>query len=277
MATGSTVTLLPLTNCSNLRLLYLTGNNFSGDVPADIGSLKRLLQLDLSDNNLRGPIPRQILNLTLASVQTVVSSNPSSLPTSIVAGPARKEEESWKGLSIGSTVTIVVVNSVVVLPVVTSFVVAYYCGGNSGDNGSISNSKGRRRSSGNSGDNKMRKQFELEDLLRASAEMLGKGSLGTVYKAVLEDGCTVAVKRLKDANPCASLVISYSQGREVVEKQRQQYSDVVISDLPDRLTLKKVAANHSFEIAKFEDEPGFYFAVLKFCREGIFYGIIYDS
>ncbi|XP_019052227.1 PREDICTED: uncharacterized protein LOC104591314 [Nelumbo nucifera] len=66
------------------------------------------------------------------------------------------------------------------------------------------------------------------------------------------------------ADDGASLVISYSQGREVVEKQRQQYSDVVISDLPDRLTLKKVAANHSFEIAKFEDEPGFYFAVLKY-------------
>nr|DAD31722.1 TPA_asm: hypothetical protein HUJ06_010573 [Nelumbo nucifera] len=48
-----------------------------------------------------------------------------------------------------------------------------------------------------------RKQFELEDLLRASAKMLGKGSLGTVYKAILEDGCTVTVKRLKDANPCA--------------------------------------------------------------------------
>ena len=31
-------------------------------------------------------------------------------------------------------------------------------------------------------------QFELEDLLRASAEMLGKGSLGTVYKAVLDHG-----------------------------------------------------------------------------------------
>ncbi|XP_038986598.1 leucine-rich repeat receptor-like protein kinase PXC1 [Phoenix dactylifera] len=46
------------------------------------------------------------------------------------------------------------------------------------------------------------KRFELEELLRASAEMLGKGSLGTVYRAVLEDGCMVAVKRLKDANPC---------------------------------------------------------------------------
>ncbi|EHA8588748.1 Leucine-rich repeat receptor-like protein kinase PXC1 [Cocos nucifera] len=47
------------------------------------------------------------------------------------------------------------------------------------------------------------KRFELEELLRASAEMLGKGSLGTVYRAVLEDGSMVAVKRLRDANPSA--------------------------------------------------------------------------
>ncbi|KAM0939658.1 putative protein kinase RLK-Pelle-LRR-III family [Dioscorea sansibarensis] len=46
------------------------------------------------------------------------------------------------------------------------------------------------------------RRFELEDLLRASAEMVGKGTLGTVYRAVLEDGCMVAVKRLRDANPC---------------------------------------------------------------------------
>jgi len=40
--------------------------------------------------------------------------------------------------------------------------------------------------------------FGLEDLLRASAEVLGKGSMGTSYKAILEDGTTVVVKRLKD-------------------------------------------------------------------------------
>ncbi|WOL14188.1 putative inactive receptor kinase [Canna indica] len=42
--------------------------------------------------------------------------------------------------------------------------------------------------------------FDLEDLLRASAEVLGKGTFGTAYKAVLESGLTVAVKRLKDVN-----------------------------------------------------------------------------
>ncbi|KAK4779874.1 hypothetical protein SAY87_015980 [Trapa incisa] len=44
------------------------------------------------------------------------------------------------------------------------------------------------------------RRFELEDLLRASAEMLGKGGFGTAYKAVLDDGGVVAVKRLKDAS-----------------------------------------------------------------------------
>eukprot|EP00250_Pteridium_aquilinum_P014576 c22070_g1_i1 orf=229-1650(-) len=42
--------------------------------------------------------------------------------------------------------------------------------------------------------------FDLEDLLRASAEVLGKGTFGTSYKAVLEDGPTLVVKRLKEAS-----------------------------------------------------------------------------
>ncbi|KAM7280884.1 hypothetical protein ACFE04_008018 [Oxalis oulophora] len=40
--------------------------------------------------------------------------------------------------------------------------------------------------------------FDLEDLLRASAEVLGKGTFGTAYKATLDMGVVVAVKRLKD-------------------------------------------------------------------------------
>ncbi|KAK1439318.1 hypothetical protein QVD17_05134 [Tagetes erecta] len=46
--------------------------------------------------------------------------------------------------------------------------------------------------------NKELGKFDLEDLLRASAEVLGKGTFGTAYKAVLEVGFAVAVKRLKD-------------------------------------------------------------------------------
>lgn len=40
-------------------------------------------------------------------------------------------------------------------------------------------------------------EFDLEDLLTASAEILGKGMCGTTYKAILEDATTVVVKRVK--------------------------------------------------------------------------------
>ncbi|KVI04437.1 probable inactive receptor kinase At1g48480 [Cynara cardunculus var. scolymus] len=53
--------------------------------------------------------------------------------------------------------------------------------------------------------------FDLEDLLRASAEVLGKGTFGTAYKAVLEAGMMVAVKRLKD------VTVSESEFREKME------------------------------------------------------------
>ncbi|KAM7278337.1 hypothetical protein ACFE04_005471 [Oxalis oulophora] len=55
------------------------------------------------------------------------------------------------------------------------------------------------------------KVFDLEDLLRASAEVLGKGTFGTAYKAVLEIGTVVAVKRLKD------VVISENEFRDKIE------------------------------------------------------------
>lgn len=48
--------------------------------------------------------------------------------------------------------------------------------------------------------NKQKPVFDLDELLRASAEVLGKGTLGTTYKATLESGLVVAVKRVKDMN-----------------------------------------------------------------------------
>ncbi|KAJ4844481.1 hypothetical protein Tsubulata_006317 [Turnera subulata] len=42
--------------------------------------------------------------------------------------------------------------------------------------------------------------FDLDDLLRSSAETLGNGKLGTTYKAILESGTVLAVKRLRNMN-----------------------------------------------------------------------------
>ncbi|XP_057488853.1 probable inactive receptor kinase At2g26730 [Actinidia eriantha] len=43
--------------------------------------------------------------------------------------------------------------------------------------------------------------FELNDLLKAPAEGLGKGNFGNCYKAMLDDGLNVVVKRLRDLKP----------------------------------------------------------------------------
>ncbi|KAK4432517.1 Leucine-rich repeat receptor-like protein kinase PXC1 [Sesamum alatum] len=305
-------TLAPITQCLNLKLIYLSDNDFSGEIPPELSSLHRLLRLDLSNNNLHGPIPTQLSNLSRlltlqlqnnelsgtipdfldslpqlkelnlsnnelygplpkgllsryggssfsgnaglcgnshfpnctstggrqpSSSSQTVPSNPSSLPSSSTAPTEEPPNKHHKRLSNGAIVAIVVVNSVLLL-VIASFMVAYYCGKNSRDASSMAESEGGKRSSHSSekrvyannggGDSDgtnatdksklvffdRKKQFELEDLLRASAEMLGKGSLGTVYKAVLDDGSTVAVKRLKDANPCA-------------RKEFEQYMDVI--------------------------------------------------
>ena len=62
------------------------------------------------------------------------------------------------------------------------------------------------------------RRFELEELLRASAEMLGKGAFGSAYKAVLDDGRVVAVKRLKEVSVGGKR--EFQQRMEVVGRLR---------------------------------------------------------
>ncbi|KAG5077479.1 hypothetical protein JHK82_056174 [Glycine max] len=57
----------PLPNLSNLtalKLLFLSRNSFSGEFPATVTSLFRLYRLDLSNNNFSGEIPAKVGHLT---------------------------------------------------------------------------------------------------------------------------------------------------------------------------------------------------------------------
>ncbi|KAL0378771.1 UNVERIFIED_CONTAM: putative inactive receptor kinase [Sesamum radiatum] len=65
-------------------------------------------------------------------------------------------------------------------------------------------------------------KFELEDLLSASAEVLGKGTFGTSYKAILENGNTVVVKRLKDVSVSFE---DFQQHMKIVGKLRHENVD----------------------------------------------------
>ncbi|KAL8154272.1 hypothetical protein V2J09_012032 [Rumex salicifolius] len=236
---------------TSLAEFNLSNNELFGPVPNSL--IKRFGSDSFSGNEgLCGNSPLPDCSFSgfppSASAQTVPS-NPSSLPSNLSAPKNETEKIDPKrgGVGHGIFVALIVTNSVLAT-VVLLFVAVYCCkrcGGGDGGHGSYGEGSEKRRSgsSYNSDKNKVfannggggtgaesdstnatdksklvffdrKKQFELEDLLKASAEMLGKGSLGTVYRAVLDDGATVAVKRLKDANPC---------GR----KEFEQYMDVI--------------------------------------------------
>lgn len=68
----------------------------------------------------------------------------------------------------------------------------------------------------------------------------------------------------KCCSPGARVVISHPQGREVLEQQRKQHQDVLVYELPDKMTLQKVASDNCFEMVEFVDDSGLYLAVLRF-------------
>ncbi|CAA3012891.1 pollen receptor-like kinase 3 [Olea europaea subsp. europaea] len=72
-----------------------------------------------------------------------------------------------------------------------------------GNNSTNSSRKGSQRG-GKVGDlsviNEEKGIFGLPDLMKAAAEVLGSGGLGSAYKAVMANGRSVVVKRLRDVN-----------------------------------------------------------------------------
>ncbi|XP_020549153.1 probable inactive receptor kinase At5g58300 [Sesamum indicum] len=74
--------------------------------------------------------------------------------------------------------------------------------------------------------------FDLEDLLRASAEVLGRGMFGVSYKVILENGITIVVKRSKEVVVAKKEfqrhmeVMSRMQGHENVSELRAHYYSV---------------------------------------------------
>ncbi|KAL0400926.1 UNVERIFIED_CONTAM: putative inactive receptor kinase [Sesamum latifolium] len=61
--------------------------------------------------------------------------------------------------------------------------------------------------------------FELEDMLRASAEVLGVGTFGISYKASFDNGNTILIKRLKDVN---ATHMQFQQHIEVIGRMRHE-------------------------------------------------------
>lgn len=224
----------------NLTMLDLSYNDFNGSIPASISSLSQLSALNLSNNSFSGSIPElqfpklQFLNLSNNHINGSIPKSLQRFPASSFSGneltpafpatqsplpsqltpsdsPTRILNGSKKKISESALLGIVLGSSALVFLAFAILLVLCYSRKNNENVASGKGSKGHDTpDKGGAASQDESNQivffegctftFDLEDLLRASAEVLGKGTYGTTYKAVLEDTTIVVVKRLKEVS-----------------------------------------------------------------------------
>ncbi|KAL8040917.1 hypothetical protein ABFX02_10G131200 [Erythranthe guttata] len=208
-----------IANLTNLKQLLLQNNNISGHIPKEIGrvnnnsfsgavplplaTLPQLTFLDLSYNNLSGPVPNfPTKTFNIFGNPLICGSHSSEkCSESILASPlafsinqsSGKTKTKKLATALGLTLTFV---SILVLAL--AFLLQRR---NNNRKQSILNITDIQEEDliklGNL------RSFTIRELRRAtdnfsSKNILGAGGFGNVYKGKLEDGTIIAVKRLKD-------------------------------------------------------------------------------
>ncbi|KAJ6796592.1 receptor protein kinase-like protein ZAR1 [Iris pallida] len=208
-------------------------NSFSGSIPASLGNLPEKVYIDFSYNNLSGSIPQNgglenrgptafvgnpllcgppLKNPCSSSSSGAPVANPflpANYPPSVVE-PSDGSSRSGKGLSRAAVVAIVVCD---VIGICLMALVFYYCYRRVTSKEVGKGSKGGRKEclcfTKEDSETLSEKVehldlvpldrqvgFNMDELLKASAFVLGKSGIGIVYKVVLEDGLILAVRRL---------------------------------------------------------------------------------
>ncbi|KAF5802025.1 putative protein kinase RLK-Pelle-LRR-III family [Helianthus annuus] len=254
-----------LTTLHRLKTIVLSGNHLSGEIPDSLLNVKRLYAFYVDDNNFTGNIPPlnqsglKLLNLSnnqlsgqipatpvlLKFNSTSFSGNvglcgdafnipcslsppPSLSPASPPPPAGKSHHRKTRNIviiasSVGGFLLLCILITLLVIclkkrkkespPEKKSDTAAVTAASGSGGGGGVASGSGKNGGSGFAaeGDEGVGKlvfffagdspemSYSLEDLLKASAETLGRGTVGSTYKAVMESGFIVTVKRLKDA------------------------------------------------------------------------------
>ncbi|KAG0617159.1 hypothetical protein M758_5G168900 [Ceratodon purpureus] len=208
--------------------LNLSNNHLSGSIPQSLANLRDVF-IDLRNNNLSGPIPPDsyfqslgetafLGNAALCGAPLKTDCAPSPSPSSANSSTAAEaHSSSKKRLSKGAVIGIAVgcgVLGLLMATLVFCFFVRKLAMAKKtltlsrSDNGlrGFLCSWRESASEAKSGEEEDDEgdlvhltgvlSFTLEELLRASAYVLSKSGVGIVYKAVLDEGTVVAVRRL---------------------------------------------------------------------------------
>lgn len=226
-----------LTNFMHLEYVLLSVNRFSGSIPLDYTKLPVLKQLELQENYADGQIPPfdqptlTAFNVSYNHLEGRIPETgvlqrfsrssydhnsdlcgspletlcPAPSPAPVIP-PQDNQKNSLKEWSIALIVT-----AAVLVPSLVMLAFLCYCKRVLGEEKTERKQQAeemphaeRREDSERTVElqffNKEVPSFDLDDLLRASAGVLGEGQLGSTYKATMETGPVIAVKRLKNMN-----------------------------------------------------------------------------
>lgn len=227
-----------INNLTRLTVLDVQDNMLSGAIPNI--SFPRLKLLNLSYNKFNGAIPYSLQKFPKSSFSGNPLCGPPLDDCSSPSVPIENKEagKTRRKFSTGAIVAIVIGASAVVFLII--MVLLLCClkrrgvedsGSEKGKEANMKKRKGQMPNSADFGSgvqtaekNKLvffegcSYNFDLEDLLRASAEVLGKGSYGTAYKAILDESTVVVVKRLKEIGIGKK---EFEQNMEMVSKVGQ--------------------------------------------------------
>jgi hypothetical protein len=232
---------------SELYLLFLPNNSLSGSIPAL--NLANLTLFDVANNELSGLVPGSLSRFPADSFVGNPELCGSPLAAVCPVGPTASSDsassESGRKLSTGAIAGIVAGGVALLVLVIVGILFCCLCrreteredspppavreitheqpgevaGRDKARGRNVAEAYGEEYAIAMAGEQNSSKlvsfslvSFDLEDLLRASAEVLGKGSVGTAYKAILEDGTVMAVKRLKDVTTSRKEFESLIQG-----------------------------------------------------------------
>ncbi|CAN8252467.1 unnamed protein product [Cochlearia groenlandica] len=232
----------------NLEELHLQGNNFSGEIPLVTDTNKNLKIVDLSNNNLQGNVPDSLFDrkdfFLKIDGNHYLCGKALDIECEAVFVGTPMESENYNNITVYAfvvsiTVLIVFITVVVIIKMrnkkrkfrmlnkehpsendsvevrVTDYTAekfskdsTNYNGDNGGGGGIIESGMGDIVMV-----NSDKGSFGFPDLMKASAELLGNGSLGSAYKADLTNGLSVVVKRIKDMNKLSSQHFNFEMRR----------------------------------------------------------------
>ncbi|XP_057963004.1 probable inactive receptor kinase At1g48480 [Malania oleifera] len=219
---------------SRLVSLDLAGNSFSAEIPSEFNNLPRLKTLNLARNRLTGSIPDlpplQNFNVSHNGLNGSIPRSLQNFPAdafignplcgfplqSCPGGGNKLSGFAIAGIATGSVVSVLVIALILCLKMRNGKAVSAAINqseaeirmenrANAGrENGGSGERRGTVCAAGRGEDKELKflgdsgGAFGIEELLKSSAELLGRGTYGTSYKVELEGRGEVAVKRLRN-------------------------------------------------------------------------------